>query len=71
MHNWFIFRWNYYIILDGSEWDTRNIPRVRANIARIEDECNIGPNEWNILVSHEVKPSNIIIIIVNDHIQMA
>ena len=32
-----------YIILDGSEWDTRNIPRVRANIARIEDECNIGP----------------------------
>ena len=40
--------WNIYIILDGSEWDTRNIPRVRANIARIEDECNIGPNEWNI-----------------------
>ena len=53
--------------LEGSEWDTRNIPRVRANIARIEDECNIGPNEWNILVSHEVKPFNIIIIIVNDH----
>ena len=26
-----------------------NIARVRANIARIEDECNIGPNECNIL----------------------
>ena len=44
----------------------RYIPFISINIARVEDECNIHTDEWNI--SHIArKKSDIIIIIHTNH----